>query len=191
MWRNEDGNPQAPPEVPAGSANSTSATKTGTIGGGSRSGASPSPKGAACVSQGIRIKGELNGTEDLFLDGNVDGKVSLGNATLTVGPNATVKAEISARDLVVRGRVEGKLTANERIQIWSTARIQGDMKAERISIEDGAELHGRLEAGRPSGSTVVGTGNPGTHKKAEASKSRDAGRGDEKPAPGAALAGAD
>jgi cytoskeletal protein CcmA (bactofilin family) len=191
MWRKEDGSTQASTEEPAGSLNSTSATKTGTIGGSSRSGASPSPKAAACISQGIRIKGELNGTEDLFLDGNVDGRVSLGNATLTVGPNATVKAEISARDLVVRGRVEGKLTANERIQIWSTARIQGDMKAERISIEEGAELHGKLEAGRPSGSTVVGTGNPGTLKKAEANKSKDASGGDEKTAPGAAVAGAD
>lgn len=191
MWRKEDGNPQASPEVPAGSVNSTSPTKTRTIGGSSPSGASPSPKAAACISQGIRIKGELNGTEDLFLDGNVDGKVSLGNATLTVGPNATVKAEISARDLVVRGRVEGKLTANERIQIWSTARIQGDMRAERISIEEGAELHGKLEAGRPLASTVVGTGNPGTYKKAEANKSKDASGGDEKTAPGAALAGAD
>jgi len=190
MWRKEDGNPQASPEVLAGSVNSTSATKTGTIGGSSPSGASPSPKAAACISHGIRIKGELNGTEDLFLDGNVDGKVSLGNATLTVGPNATVKAEISARDLVVRGRVEGKLTANERIQIWSTARIQGDMKADRISIEEGAELHGRLEAGSPSGN-VVRTGNPGTHKRAEANKSKDAGGGDEKTAPGAAVAGAD
>lgn len=183
MWRKEDGSPQASPEASAGAVNSTTATRAGTIGGSTPSGPALSSKAAACISQGIRIKGELNGTEDLFVDGNVDGKISLGNATLTVGPNATVKAEISARDLVVRGRVEGKLTANERIQVWSTARVEGDMKAERISIEEGAELHGRLEAGRP-----LGTGNSG--KKAEA-KSKDVFGGDEKTTSGTAVAGAD
>ena len=189
MWRKEDGSPQTSTE--AGLAvNSTSGTKAGTIGGSSSSGPTLSPHAAACISQGIQIKGELNGTEDLFVDGNVDGKISLGNATLTVGPNATVKAEISARDLVVRGRVEGKLTANEKIQIWNTARVQGDMKAERISIEEGAELHGKLEAGRPSRNGIA-AGNPGTLKTAESDKSKDPGSQEEKNTPGAAVAGAD
>jgi len=106
------------------------------------------------------------------------------------GSNATVKAEISARDLVVRGRVEGKLTANEKIQIWNTARVEGDMKADRISIEEGAELHGKLEAGRPSRSGVA-VGPAGTLKRAESDKAKDTGSGEEKTAPGAAVAGAD
>jgi len=124
----------------------------------------------------------------LFVDGNVDGKITLGNATLTVGPNATVKAEISARDLVVRGRVEGKLTANEKIQIWNTARVAGDMKADRISVEEGAELHGKLEAGRPSKN---GLGNAGAQTITASAESKDPGSGEEKAAPGAAVAGAD
>ena len=185
MWRKEDGSTQASAEATGVAGNFTNGTRTGTIG---SSSLSLSPHAAACVSHGIRIKGELRGTEDLFVDGNVDGKITLGNATLTVGPNATVKAEISARDLVVRGRVEGKLTANEKIQIWNTARVAGDMKADRISIEEGAELHGKLEAGSPS-KNGLGVGNAGT--RTESDESKDTGSGEGKAAPGAAVAGAD
>lgn len=187
MWRKEDGNTQASAEATGVAGNFTNGTRTGTIGSPSLN---LSPHAAACVSQGIRIKGELHGTEDLFVDGNVDGKITLGNATLTVGPNATVKAEISARDLVVRGRVEGKLTANEKIQIWNTAHVAGHMKAARISIEEGAELHGVLEAGRPS-KNELGAGNAGTLTRTESDNSKDTGSGEEKAAPGAAVAGAD
>jgi len=63
------------------------------------------------LSQGIRIKGEITGSEDLFIDGNVEGKVTFSNAVLTVGPNASVKADINAREIVVRGRVEEDWTA--------------------------------------------------------------------------------
>src|SRR5215470_18470072 len=187
MWRKEDGSTQASAEATGVAGNLTNGTRAGTI---ASSSLSLSPHAAACVSHGIRIKGELHGTEDLFVDGNVDGKITLGNATLTVGPNATVKAEISARDLVVRGRVEGKLTANEKIHIWNTARVAGDMKAVRISIEEGAELHGKLEAGRPGGSGIV-SGSTGTVKRAESDKSNDTGSGAEQTTPGAAVAGAD
>jgi len=180
MWRKEDGNPQAP-ETAAG--NAAPGAKTA-------SGANPavSGKAPACVSQGIRIKGELTGSEDLFIDGNVDGKILLTNSTLTVGPNAAVKADITARELVVRGRAEGKFTASERVQIWHTARVQGDIKAERISIEEGAEMHGKLEAGKPS-TTAESTSHQG--KKSETSRLKDTSAGDEKGTSGAASAGAD
>lgn len=188
MWRKEDGNPQASPEAPASAVNSVATPKI--LGGGNiSSGSVLSPRAVACISQGIRIKGELHGTEDLFVDGHVDGKISLGNATLTVGPNAIVRAEMAARDLVVRGHVEGKLTANERIQVWSTARIEGDMKADRISIEEGAELHGRLEAGKLS-VVAASSGIGGAALRAEANKTMDASGGEGKSAPGAAVAGA-
>ena len=149
---------------------------------------SVSPNAAACVSQGIKIKGELTGSEDLFIDGVVDGKVTLTNSTLTVGPNATVKAEIIAKELVVRGRAEGKFTASERVQIWHTAHVEGDIKSERISIEEGAEMHGRLEAGKPLATASTGaSGQSG--KKSE--KSKDTGASEEKATSGAASAGAD
>jgi cytoskeletal protein CcmA (bactofilin family) len=181
MWRKEDGSPQTSPEASSSPMTSTTAGRAG------------GSKAAACVSQGIKIKGELTGSEDLFIDGAVDGKITLSNSTLTVGPNGTVKAEIAAREVVLRGRAEGKFTASERVQIWHTARVQGDIKAERISIEDGAELHGRLEAGKSIGSAPA-TDSSGHHgKKSESGKAKDkdANQDEEKSPSGAATAGAD
>lgn len=183
MWRKEDGSPQASPEASPGSASSTTAGKSGST-------APPvSGKGAACVSQGIKIKGEVTGSEDLFIDGIIDGKINLANSILTVGPNATVKAEITSRELVIRGRMEGKLIASERIQIWNTARVQGDLKAERISIEEGAEFHGKLEAGKISNSAPLA--DMASQKKSDPNKPKETSAGDQKTASGAATAGAD
>ena len=75
-------------------------------------------KAPACVSQGIKIKGEVAGTEDLFIDGSIEGKITLGELGDYSWPNGTVKADISAREIVLRGLAEGKFTAEERIQIW-------------------------------------------------------------------------
>ena len=179
MWRKEDGSPQPPEAIGPASGKS----------GAPNSGTPVSAKAAACVSQGIKIKGELTGSEDLFIDGVVDGKVTLSNSTLTVGPNATVKAEIIAKELVVRGRAEGKFTASERVQIWHTARVEGDIKSERISIEEGAEMRGKLEAGKPAAMAPLGGASHG--KKSDFGKSKDASSGDEKATSGAASAGAD
>ena len=141
MWRKEDGRqpnpndisttpvspvPASVPAVPAPKISSPSAQV--------------SPHAVACVSQGIRIKGEITGAEDLFIDGSVEGKVNFQNAVLTVGPNATVKADITAREIVVRGRVQGKLEGSDRIQIWGSARVNGDIHADRVAIEEGATI---------------------------------------------------
>ena len=94
---------------------------------------------------------------------------------------------VGLSEVVVRGRVDGKLYGSERIQIWHTAKINGDMKSERISIEEGSELHGQMEAGKLSSSAaeafVTGT-------KSE-SKVKEAGSGEGKASSGAAVAGAD
>jgi cytoskeletal protein CcmA (bactofilin family) len=106
---------------------------------------------SAGISQGIRIKGEVTGSEDLFVDGHVEGKVNLSNGSLTVGPNGDVKADIFAREVIVRGRVDGKIVGREKIQLWSTGNVAGDLQTERLTIEDGAVLRGRveIETGKP------------------------------------------
>src|SRR5215475_6922003 len=148
MWRKEDGRPQNQNQIPTapGSSNpspvSASPNTKATLGG------AISPNAVACLSQGIRIKGEIIGGEDLFIDGNVEGKLTFQNSVLTVGPNATVKADITAREIVVRGRVNGKLEGSERVQIWNTGRVNGDIHAYRVAIEEGAEIHGNMEAGK-------------------------------------------
>lgn len=180
MWRKEDVNSQPSPEVSPQSNPARTVTP----------GAPPiSSKAAACISQGIKIKGELEGTEDLFIDGTVDGKISLAHSALTVGPNGVVKAEINAREIVLRGMAEGKFTAEERIQIWHTARVQGELKSSRISIEDGAELRGKVEAGKAVAKPAASE--PSTRaKKTDQAKTSDAiSKADA--VPGAATAGAD
>ncbi len=182
MWRKEDANSPSSPEA------SNQPTRIGSSApGNTPSGGHKSP---ACVSQGIKIKGEVVGTEDLFIDGIVDGKVTLTNSVLTVGPNATVRAEINAREVVLRGNAEGKFTADERIQIWHTAHVQGDLKAERISIEDGAELRGKVEAGKPAAKPAAPSEPAGRAKKNEPNKAMEAAA-KESTATDAATAGAD
>ena len=112
--------------------------------------ASPaSSRAAACISQGIRIKGEITGSEDLFVDGPVEGKLQLTNGSLTVGPNGTVKADVTAREVVVRGKVEGKIVGRDRVQLWSTGNVTGEVQTQRLAIEDGAVLRGKVETGKP------------------------------------------
>lgn len=183
MWRKEDGNPQGP-EVASGAGNSP-AGKAGGTGPGIASGKTP-----ACVSQGIKIKGELTGSEDLFIDGNVDGKITLTNSTLTVGPNATVKADIVAREVVVRGRAEGKFTASERVQIWHTARVEGDIKSERVSIEEGAQVQGKMEAGKPISLASSEPAAQSGKKTADSNKSKETHSIDQKTASGASAGAA-
>jgi cytoskeletal protein CcmA (bactofilin family) len=108
-----------------------------------------SPRAAACITQGIRVKGEITGKEDLFVDGTLEGKLDIGNASCTVGPNGKVKADISAREVVVRGTVDGKIEGTERVQLWNTGRVTGEVRTERLAIEDGAILRGKVEAGKP------------------------------------------
>lgn len=148
MWRKEDGKPSVSPETSTGSGSPATPFSASSSAKDIPSSLPVSSKATACVSQGIKIKGEVNGDEDLFVDGQIEGKITLGKAVMTIGPNATVKADITAREVVVRGRVQGKLTGAERIQIWSTARVNGDLKADRIAIEEGAELHGNIEVGK-------------------------------------------
>src|SRR5246127_3785133 len=148
MWRKEEGRQQNPNEISTGPVNSTTPTPLGSASSKPSTSLPTSSNAVACLSQGIRIKGEITGSEDLFIDGNVEGKVTFSNAILTVGPNANVKAEIDAREIVVRGRVEGRLDGSERVHIGNTAKVNGDIRSSRIAIEDGAEFRGKVEAGK-------------------------------------------
>lgn len=110
---------------------------------------SDSPRAAASIGQGIRIKGEVSGTEDLFVDGIVEGKLNLAaDCCLTIGPNGNIKADLVAREIIVRGKVEGKVIARDKLQIGSTGEINGEVQTGRLAIEDGATLRGKVEAGR-------------------------------------------
>ena len=154
MWKKDDSKPEGVsgnPATPAISATSSSTTIASTA---SQSGVLPtSSRAAACISQGIKIKGEVTGSEDLFVDGHVDGKLNLANGSLTIGPNGNVKADVHAREVIVRGKIEGKVSGRDRVQLWSTGQVTGEVQTERLAIEDGAVLRGKVEAGKPLNKT--------------------------------------
>jgi len=155
MWKKEDSKPEGVSGNPATPANSATSSNTATASTPSLSGALPtSSRTAACISKGIKIKGEVTGSEDLFVDGIGDGKLNLANGSLTIGPNGHVKADVHAREVIVRGKIEGKVTGRDRVQLWSTGQVTGEVQTDRLAIEDGALLRGKVEAGRQTNKTA-------------------------------------
>jgi cytoskeletal protein CcmA (bactofilin family) len=158
MWKNEERKPQGIPERPA--PPSTNANQPGFGNAPSNPVPTPqvaplasrptssAPRGNASIGQGIRIKGEVTGSEDLYMDGVVDGKLNLTNGSLTIGPNGSVKADVNAREVIVHGRIDGKVTGRDKVQLMSTCHVTGEVQTERLAIEEGALLRGKVEAGR-------------------------------------------
>lgn len=106
---------------------------------------SPNAGQMALIGKSVVIKGELSGSEDLFLDGRVQGTVELHGHNLTIGPNGQVQANINAKGVFVQGRLEGDVQASDRVELRSTAMMLGDIVTQRIAIEDGAFLKGKVE----------------------------------------------
>lgn len=104
----------------------------------------------ATIGSSIRIRGEVTGDEDLVIEGHVDGTVELDQHSLTVGPDGEVEASIVARLITVEGRVEGDLSAEEQIVLRSSARVEGDISAPRVVLEDGARFRGSVDMGERS-----------------------------------------
>ncbi|MDP9339879.1 MAG: polymer-forming cytoskeletal protein [Acidobacteriota bacterium] len=154
MWKKDEVKPQAVPEKSSAPVNTPAFSSVAPH---PVQPASPTPtpvaiagapRGGASISQGIRIKGEVTGSEDLYVDGLVDGKLSLANGSLTIGPNGTVKADVTAREVIVRGRIEGKVTGRDKVQLMGTAQVTGEVQTDRLAIEEGALLRGKVEAGK-------------------------------------------
>jgi cytoskeletal protein CcmA (bactofilin family) len=100
------------------------------------------------IGKSFRIKGDINGSGELYIDGHVQGTVHLPGDRVTVGPNGTAAADITAAEVSVLGRVQGKLMVNERVDIRKDGSVIGDVSAARISIEDGAVFSGRIDVGK-------------------------------------------
>jgi cytoskeletal protein CcmA (bactofilin family) len=105
----------------------------------------PPSTSAGHVSSTLVIKGEITGREDLFIDGDVQGKIRIEEGKVTVGSRGRVTADIAAREILVQGNVKGNLHGRERVQIGQTGRAHGNVVTRRISIDDGAEMHGNVE----------------------------------------------
>jgi cytoskeletal protein CcmA (bactofilin family) len=150
MWKKEEIKPQGVPEKPVAHVNPPAFSNASPVTSSFQPAASAPPvaRSSASIGQGIRIKGEVTGSEDLYVDGVVDGQLNLTNGSLTIGPNGTVKADITAREVSVRGRVDGKVTGRDRVHLASTAQVTGEVQTDRLAIDEGALLRGRVEAGK-------------------------------------------
>jgi cytoskeletal protein CcmA (bactofilin family) len=113
----------------------------------------------ATIGKSLVIKGEVTGSESLYIDGRVEGSINLSGNRVTIGRNGVVAANISAREIVVLGKVRGNLTASDRVDIRSDGSLTGDVVAARISIEDGAFFKGGIDI-RKAGSAGASNSKP-------------------------------
>jgi cytoskeletal protein CcmA (bactofilin family) len=103
----------------------------------------------ATIGKSLVIKGEVTGSESLYIDGKVEGSIQLPGNRVTIGRNGQVAANINAREVVVLGKVRGNLTASDRVDIRNEGSLTGDVIAQRISIEDGAFFKGGIDIRKP------------------------------------------
>jgi cytoskeletal protein CcmA (bactofilin family) len=114
----------------------------------------------ASIGTSIVIKGELSGSEDLTIEGEVEGKIELREHVLTVGPSGRIRAHVAARSIIVLGQVTGDLTATDKVDIQAQGSVEGDIVAPRVAIADGATFRGSIDMQRqvspPVGDRTVG-----------------------------------
>ena len=116
----------------------------------------PLPKSAgAHIGKSLSIKGQISGSEDLFIDGEVEGRITLDGNSLTVGPNGNVRAEVTARSITILGRLLGNVRASERIEIRKTGSLEGDLVTARIVIEEDAMFRGSIDIVKPGQDTAM------------------------------------
>lgn len=104
-----------------------------------------SPIEQATIGRTVVIKGEVSGSESLYIDGRVEGSVTFKDHRVTVGRNGVVQANISAREVVIMGKVTGNVECSDRVDIRSEGTLNGDVVSARISVEDGAMLRGSVQ----------------------------------------------
>jgi cytoskeletal protein CcmA (bactofilin family) len=103
---------------------------------------------AAWIGGAILIKGDVVSTEDLMIDGHVQGTIEVGDHSLTIGSGAAIVADLAARAVTISGNVQGNVMGSARVELKSTAYVVGDITAPRFAMEDGATLSGRVDTGR-------------------------------------------
>jgi cytoskeletal protein CcmA (bactofilin family) len=104
------------------------------------------------IGKSVVIKGELSGSEDLTIEGQVDGKIELRQNVLTIGPNGKIKAQVFAKSVVILGEVTGNVTASEKVDIRDNGSVDGDIAAPRVAIAEGAHFRGSIDMQRQGAS---------------------------------------
>ena len=102
---------------------------------------------AAWVGKALRIEGRIISSEDLTIDGSIEGSIELGNHDLTIGQGAAVKADLAAKTITISGVVTGAVRATEKVELLDTGSVEGDITAPKFLMADGATVRGKVEAG--------------------------------------------
>lgn len=121
-------------------------------------------EGSTVIGKSVVIRGDLSGNEDLYMDGDIEGTITLADSQLTVGPNARVHANVNVRDIVVFGHLTGNIQATGRVDLRQSALVNGDVLAGRLSIEESAVLKGRVELKTSAEGKLTSAGAPATAK---------------------------
>ena len=154
MWKpNQPGATPATPEPVRPTPPAATPGFTATTG---ATGATPTNE-QATIGKSLVVKGEVSGSESLYIDGKVEGAINLPGNRVTIGRNGQVAANISAREVVVLGKVRGNCQASDRVDIRSEGSLTGDVIAARISIEDGAFFKGGIDIRKPGADAKAGT----------------------------------
>ncbi len=107
------------------------------------------------IGKSVVIKGELNGSEDLTIEGHVEGTIQLREHVLTIGPNGKIKAQVFAKSVIVLGEVTGNVTASEKVDIRDNGSVDGDIISPRVAIAEGAHFRGSVDMQRKAGAVAA------------------------------------
>jgi cytoskeletal protein CcmA (bactofilin family) len=119
--------------------------------------AAPTANGASRIQAGLKIHGEISGNSDLYIDGELQGKIRLGGARVVIGPNGKVQADIDAGAVTIDGSVQGNIKASESVRLGAGSSVQGSVVTPRIGIDDGARLRGKVEMVKAGSMTSAST----------------------------------
>jgi cytoskeletal protein CcmA (bactofilin family) len=150
MWKRDEavrpasGQPTAAPQPPA-------PTATSGPGGLRAESAHHMEKDIVNIGKSVVIKGELNGSEDLTIEGHVEGTIQLKDHVLTIGPNGKIKAQVFAKSVIVLGEVTGNVTASDKVDIRDNGSVDGDIISPRVAIAEGAHFRGSVDMQRKAG----------------------------------------
>jgi len=124
------------------------------------------------IGKSVVIKGELNGSEDLTIEGHVEGKIELRDHVLTIGPNGKIKAQVFAKAVIVLGEVNGNVTATEKVDIRDGGSVDGDIVSPRVAIAEGAHFRGSVDMQRKGGQPSQGKGDSAQVQQSRSSASQ-------------------
>ncbi len=151
MWKRDDNvRPSPPPSAPNAPPVQPLAVEPPT------SIPRPSPpmeRNIVNIGKSVVIKGELSGSEDLIIEGQVEGKIELRDNILTIGPNGKIKAQVNAKAVIVQGEVTGNVSATEKVDIRDNGSLDGDIASPRVAIAEGAHFRGSVDMQRTGGKT--------------------------------------